>query len=204
MAAAVVPASAIDLKAQNTFSLRLGTSISQDRDAKRYRNVRYNHKPAMKRGATVDSTLLPGKQAKASTLSLKEGTKEWTYTGRQKEDEDMYVLVLGGEGNKEVVLEKLGDSYAVNLTRTPDDRDLDSLARKYPQITDDASENEEDGLFGDEDDAEDAAPDANNPFDFRHFLKSVEAVPPSETPSLQPNRSTVGTPQPRPPTSNAA
>ena len=49
-------------------------------------------------------------------------------------------------------------------------------------------------MFGDEGDAEDAPPDADNPFDFRHFLKSVEEAQQREEPSSQPNRSTLGTP----------
>lgn len=194
MAAAVVPASAVDLRTPGTFNVRLGASILKEDGQKRYRNVRYNHKPRSAQGATATSKLLPGKQANASTLLLKDEGKEWKYTGRHTKGEDVYVLVLGGEGNKEVVLEKLESSHAVNLTQAPDDNDQESLAKKHPYLTDNESDNDEDGIFGDEGDAGDAEPDANNPFDFRHFLKSVEEAPQHEEPSSQPSRSSAGTP----------
>lgn len=194
MAAAVVPATAVDLKTPNTYNVRLGASITKDGESTRYRNVRYNHKPRSAQGATVTSKLLPGKQANASTLLVKDEDKEWRYTGRHTEGEDMYVLVLSGEGNKEVVLEKLESSHAVNLTQAPDDNDEGSLAKKYPYLTDNESDNDDDGTFGDEGDAEDTPPDASNPFDFRHFLKSVEEAQQREEPPPQPNRSTAGTP----------
>lgn len=196
MAAAFAPASAIDLKSSNTYSVRLGNSILQESEGKRYRNVRYNYKPQHAQGATVSAKLLPGKQANTSSLSVKEGDKEWDYTGRHREVEDTYVLVVSGDGKKVVTLEKLGDSHAVNLTRSPGEDDVESLARKHPYITEDDSDNEDEGMIGDESDPEGAAPDASNPFDFRHFLKSVQEEPQREEPTSQPNRSTVGTPTP--------
>ena len=78
----------------------------------------------------------------------------------------MYVLVLSGEGNKEVTLEKLESSHAVNLTQAPDDDDEESLAKKHPYLTDNESDHDDDGIFGDEGEAEDVPPDASNPFDF--------------------------------------
>jgi hypothetical protein len=194
MAAAVAPTAGVDLKTPASFNVRLGASILKEDEKKRFRNVRYNHKPRSAQGATATSKLLPGKQANASTLVVEDEGKEWKYTGRHTEAEDMYVLVLGGEGNKEVVLEKLHSSHAVNLTQTPDDDDKESLAKKHPYLTDNESDIDEDGLLGDEGDAEDAEPDANNPFDFRHFLKAVEEAPQREEPSSQPNRSIAGTP----------
>jgi hypothetical protein len=194
MAAAVAPASGVDLKTPASFNVRLGASILKEDEKKRFRNVRYNHKPRSAQGATATSKLLPGKQANASTLVVKDEGKEWSYTGRHTESEDMYVLVLGGEGNKEVVLEKLDSSHAVNLVQTPDDDDKESLAKKHPYLTDNESDIDEDGILGDEGDAEDAEPDASNPFDFRHFLKAVEEAPQREEPSSQPSRSTAGTP----------
>ncbi|KAM0718732.1 hypothetical protein Q7P37_005803 [Cladosporium fusiforme] len=196
MAAALAPASAIDLKSSNTYSVRLGTSVLQESEGKRYRNVRYNYKPQPAQGATVSAKLLPGKQANSSSLSVQDGDKEWHYTGRHREADDMYVLVVSGDGKKAVTLEKLGSSHAVNLTRSPEDDDADSLARKHPYVTANDSDNEEDGMFGDESDHEDAAPDASNPFDFRHFLKSVQEESRREEPSSQTNKSTVGTPTP--------
>lgn len=142
----------------------------------------------------MTSKLLPGKQANASTLLVKDEDREWRYTGRQTEGDDMYVLVLSGEGNKEVVLEKLESSHAVNLIQAPEDNDERSLAKKYPYLTDNESDNDDDGAFGEEGDVEDAPPDASNPFDFRHFLKSVEEAQHREEPTSQPNRSTAGTP----------
>lgn len=193
MAAAVGSVSAIDLGAPSSFHVRLGASVTKDDGSKRYRNVRYNHKPRSAQGATVTSKLLPGKQVNGSAVLLRDGDKEWRYNGRQKEDEDMYVLVLSGDGKKEVVLERLGSTHAVNLTHTPEENDEQRLARQHPYLSDNESDDDE-GMFGDEDDAEDAEPDADNPFDFRHFLKSVEETPLREEPTSQPNRSSAGTP----------
>ena len=197
MAAAAMTASAIDLKAPGSFNVRLGASVLKDNEGKRYRNVRYNYKPPSAQGATTTGKLLPGSQANASTLLLKDGDKEWKYTGRHTEGEDTYVLVLSREGNKEVTLEKLESSHAVNLTHAPDDDDEERLAKKHPYLTDNESENDDDAMFGDEGDAEATPPDASNPFDFRHFLKSVEEASKREEATSQPSRSTVGTPIPR-------
>jgi hypothetical protein len=187
-------AAAIDLSAPSSFNLRLGPSLSKQSDGHRYRNVRYNHKPQGAQGATVTSKILPGIQPNASILSLKDGDKEWKYRGQHKEDEDMYVLVLSGDGKKEAVLERLNSSDAVNLTQTPEDNDEESLARKHPHLTDDESDNEDEDIFGDEGNAEDATPDASNPFDFRHFLKAVEDEAKRKEATPQPTRSTMGTP----------
>jgi len=194
MAAAAATAPAIDLSAPSSFNLRLGPSLSKQGDGHRYRNVRYNYKPQAAQGATVASKILPGKQPNASILSLTDGDKEWKYRGQHKEDEDMYVLVLSGEGKKEVVLERLNSSDAVNLTRTPEDNDEESLARKHPHLTEEESDNDTDDILGDEGNAEDATPDASNPFDFRHFLKAVEEESKRKEATPQPTRSTIGTP----------
>ena len=194
MAAAAATAPAIDLSAPSSFNLRLGSSLSKQSDGHRYRNVRYNYKPQAAQGATVTSKILPGKQPNASILSLKDGDKEWKYRGQHKEDEDMYVLVLSGDGKKEAVLERLNSSDVVNLTQTPEDNDEESLARKHPHLTDDESDHDDDDIFGDEGNAEDATPDASNPFDFRHFLKAVEEEAKRKEATPQPTRSTMGTP----------
>lgn len=194
MAAAAAPTPAIDLSAPSSFNLRLGPTVSKQSDVQRYRNVRYNYKPQAAYGATVTSKILPGKQPNTSTLSLKDGDKEWKYKGHLKEDGDVYVLVIGGEGKKEVVLERLGSSHAVNLTQTPEDNDEESLARRHPHLTDNESDNDDDDMFGDEENNEDATPDADNPFDFRHFLKAVEEESTRKEPTPQPTRSTIGTP----------
>ena len=194
MAAAAATAPAIDLSAPSSFNLRLGSSLSKQSDGHRYRNVRYNYKPQAAQGATVTSKILPGKQPNASILSLKDGDKEWKYRGQHKEDEDMYVLVLSGDGKKEAVLERLNSSDVVNLTQTPEDNDEESLARKHPHLTEDESDHDDDDIFGDEGNAEDATPDASNPFDFRHFLKAVEEEAKRKEATPQPTRSTMGTP----------
>jgi hypothetical protein len=194
MAAAAVTAPAVDLKTPNSFNIRLGASILEENEGKRYRNVRYNHKPRSAQEATTTSKLLPGKQANASTLLVKDEDKEWKYTGRHTAGEDIYVLVLSGEGDKEVTLERLESSHAVNLTQAPDDDDEESLAKKHPYLTDNESDNDDDGMFRGEGEVEDAAPDASNPFDFRHFLKSVEEASKREEASSQPSKSTAGTP----------
>jgi len=194
MAAAAATTPAIDMSAPSSFNIRLGATLSKQTNEQRYRNVRYNYKPHAAQAATVTSNILPGKQPNASTLSLKDGDKEWKYSGQHKEDEDMYVLVLSGDGKKEVVLERLGSSHAVNLTQTPEDDDEDSLARKHPHLTDNESDNDDDDIFGREVNAEDALPNASNPFDFRHFLKAVEEESKRKEATPQPTRSSLGTP----------
>jgi hypothetical protein len=204
MAAAVVPPPAVDLKATDSFNVRLGASILKEDTQRRYRNVRYNHKPRPAQGATVTSKLLPGRPDRASTLVVEDEGKEWRYTGRNTRGDGTYVLILGGGGNKDVVLEKLESSHAVNLIQTPNNDDQESLAKKHPHLTDNESSNDEDGIIGDDGDVDDPEPDASNPFDFRHFLKSVEEAQQREEQSSQRIRSTMGTPLQKAATSKVA
>jgi hypothetical protein len=152
----------------------------------------------------VTSKLLPGRPDRASTLVVEDEGKEWRYTGRNTRGDGTYVLILGGGGNKDVVLEKLESSHAVNLIQTPNNDDQESLAKKHPHLTDNESSNDEDGIIGDDGDVDDPEPDASNPFDFRHFLKSVEEAQQREEQSSQRISSTMGTPLQKAATSKVA
>lgn len=107
---------------------------------------------------------------------------------------DRYVLLARGTGkDKELVLEKVGGTYHFNLSSTPAETDASKLAERYPTLPEE--EGDGDGLFGDDEDAEEPA-DASNPFDFRNHLKSESA-------RTRPNgadtpQSSAGTPRPAP------
>lgn len=194
MAAATM--SAIDLGAQSSLPVRLGASIAKPDRKSRWSSVRYNHKPRLEAGKTVDSRLQAGEDEEERILALKQGEDEWRYSGRRRAAEETYVLVLGMDGKKECTLERLDEAYAMNLIQTPKDKDADHLAQQYPHIAE-----QEDSMLGG-DDADDATADPNNPFDFRHFLAAAEKkAQESKRDALaqaQAPRSSAGTPIPQP------
>ena len=128
MAAATM--SATDLGAQSSLPVRLGASIAKPDRKSRWSSVRYNHKPRLEAGKTVDSRLQAGKEEEERILALKQGEDEWRYSGRRRAAEETYVLVLGMDGKKECTLERLDEAYAMNLIQTPKDKDADHLAQQ--------------------------------------------------------------------------
>ncbi|KAK6435952.1 hypothetical protein LTR95_007865 [Oleoguttula sp. CCFEE 5521] len=166
MAAAVVSPS-IDLTANGSYSIRLGSSLRTESSTAKRRCIRYNHKPDLLSSSNVNSKLSSGSSARpSSTLELSEGAKTWRYAGESREEEDLYVLVLGGGDGKEAVLERVEEVQSLNLVKTPDESDAAKLERRT---------HEDDHVNGDDDDQI----DPSNPFDFRHYL--TEPLHPSTT-----------------------
>ncbi|OQO09976.1 hypothetical protein B0A48_04331 [Cryoendolithus antarcticus] len=175
MAAAVVSPS-IDLTANGSYSIRLGSSLRTESSTAKRRCIRFNYKPDLLSSSNVNSKLSSGSSARpSSTLELSEGAKTWRYAGESREEEDLYVLVLGGGDGKEAVLERVEEVQSLNLVKTPDESDAAKLERRYAHIAADDSTPEHDHVNGDSDDQI----DPSNPFDFRHYL--TEPLHPSTT-----------------------
>ncbi len=205
MATAAVLAPIIDLTTSATYNIRLGDSVLKAGDAARsWASVRYNHKPALvSREQAVCSIRSTGRKD-GSELLLKDGGKEYRYSGDSTKTEHRYVLLLRGEGeDKEAVLEQLDWSHAFNLTSTSEEKAAGKLRELYPHLTpehDADASNLHNGISTAE-----APADPANPFDYRHFLKAAASAAPAKTrrPDAGAPRSGTATPtlNSRPPNS---
>ena len=190
MAAAAVPAPAIDLKTQTSYSIRLGASILKPADSRRFASVRYNHKPRLDASKNISCTI-SSVHNDDSKLILREGDDKYSYSGKSVEDGDHYVLFsTGSSKDKEVVLERLSGDHQFNLVKTSTETDTRKLVQRYPQLRQDDEDG--DDLYGDEDGAEEPV-DPENPFDYRNHLKAQPKKPRDDNRELP--RSTTGTPQ---------
>ncbi|EME46251.1 hypothetical protein DOTSEDRAFT_42794 [Dothistroma septosporum NZE10] len=189
-------AAAIDFKAQATFPIRLGSSILEPTASSSFTSVRYNYKPQLDGADSVTATVSKGDdEGESELLLLRDGDGEYQYTGRHVQDENIYVLVVRGQGkHKEMLLEHMNGSHDFNLVSIPSERDASKLAEKYPPLP---LETEVGDLFGE--DEEEAPPDELNPFDYRHFLKIGLEQPQTTNANIDAARSPAVTPLPRAP-----
>lgn len=175
MAAATLSSPTIDLRAKNTFPIRLGTSISKPKEAKKFTSVRFNHVPNLSDPANVQSALRTSKEGARELLRLKDGDQEYKYDGQHVGGADRFVLLCRKNGNdREFVLERLDACHEFNLVKTPNETDASKLAAKFPQLS--FEEDDIDDLFGDEEDLEEPV-DPSNPWDYRNYLKSGTSKP---------------------------
>ncbi|KAK6003228.1 hypothetical protein QM012_001073 [Aureobasidium pullulans] len=188
MAAAVSPrpSTAFDLRNTVPYTIRLGRQLSS------CSSIQYNHKPDLSDPDNAESSITHAAEDGRVSLSLKDGTDEYKYTGTRHHDDDEYLLLLDEDG-KDFVLEKVASSYALNLSRAPWESNLKVLADRYPQLrsTEDDHDHDHHGDdFGNSDDndggvsLDPADADAANPFDFRHYL-DVEDSPSPHLPPLK-------------------
>lgn len=191
MATVAVSAAAIDLKTPASYPIRLGASIVMPAESSvHYTNVRYNHKPLVKRGKGVHASIKRPGGSNGSVLTLKDGEEKYSFAGENASTADTYVLVSRGSGKaKEVVLERLRGSHTFNLVGTPKEG-LEQLRKQYPHI---GGDEEEDGGLSGDDEVEEEAAEPDNPFDYRHFLKAA-AEEKTRRPESAAPRSTAGTP----------
>ena len=175
MAAATLSSARIDLKAKDTYPIRLGSSILRPKEAKKFTSVRYNHKPDLKSSKDVQSSLKPSKNGTQEELVLQDAKAEYKYAGKNVGTGDRYVLLCRKNGNdKELVLERLAGCHEFNLVKSSTESNAAKLEAKYPQLS--CEEEDDNDLFGDEDDAEEPV-DPSNPWDYRNHLKSGTSRP---------------------------
>lgn len=170
------PSTAFDLRNTAPYTIRLGRQLPS------CSSIQYNHKPDLSDPENAESSISCAAEDGRVTLFLKDGADEYKYTGRRHHDDDEYLLLLDEDG-KDFVLEKIASSYALNLSRAPWESSSKVLADRYAQLrSSDDDEHGDDFDIADDNDSrvslDPADADADNPFDFRHYLDVEESPSP--------------------------
>ena len=162
-----------------------------------------NHKPNLSNGTRT--TKLSRSSNGEATLSIKDNEdgniSRYAYKGQRNSFKNSYVLIFDPE-TQSCTLEPVKSAYNFNLTSTPWETSKEKLARDYEQL-----DGKEEVNQGSVDKDPDGEPDADNPFDFRHFLSlnsrpSTSPSPPlkhtstAHTPSLASSRPSASTSKP--------
>jgi hypothetical protein len=165
MAMTMAAASSIDLKVPATYNIRLGSTISKSTEPKSYLDVRYNHKP----DGSASKAILHGRGSNGAVeLALQDGKDEYLYSGEGRTIEDTFVLVIK---DKEATLEQVQSSYVFNLTSSPESSNTKELRARHPQLN--VEEDAKSRRLGANGSVEDEGAEADNPYDYRHFLKAA-------------------------------
>jgi hypothetical protein len=136
-----------------------------------------NHKPAQTSDSRSTTLTSPSSSTGLYNLRIDDtsssGDKDiFTFTGQKSRLKKSYVLVFDPT-SQQATLEPLSSSYTFNLT-TKNGKDVSSQhAKIYPRKLKDDTESKDgdEDLFGEAAaDDEGGDPDADNPYDFRHFL----------------------------------
>ena len=94
----------------------------------------------------------------------------------KRQSTDEMVLLLMDEDGQNVTLEVVDASIALNLTSAPWEGDEHKLAEQYAMLSaEDTAGPSDDSQHSSLDDA---GPDPNNPFDYRHYLDSNSSAAP--------------------------
>ncbi|KIW08868.1 uncharacterized protein PV09_00792 [Verruconis gallopava] len=178
------PVLAVDPRRPGQYTLKIGKGLKNGSST--FAGVRFNHKPNLSNGSRT-TKLSQGRDG-AATISIldEEGgssSSTYTYKGRQSTSKSSYVLIFNQE-TQSCTLEPVKSSYNFNLTSTPWETSQDKLSRQYEQLKMEESASQE---FGDED--IDGEPDADNPYDFRHYLNPHSGPSASPSPALRPTGS---------------
>jgi hypothetical protein len=156
-----------------------------------------NHKPNHSEGTR--STRITTRNATQSDLSITDQDdgeiSNYKYAGQRGSTKNSYVLIFD-QAKQTCTLEPLTSSYTFNITSTPWETSSAKLAQQYTQLQAKA-EDLANGTNGDLDEDPDGEADADNPYDFRHYLISAIRGPsPSPSPALRAINTGTDTPQP--------
>ena len=149
-----------------------------------------NHRPKSN-GSSIKSIITPssagiGHGYKLSMTEENNGN-QYLYNGSQQPSGVAAIIYDAAKGS--FTLDRIDTEFRFNLCSTPTNEDAAGLANQYPQLDTGLQEHDdgEDDLFDEHaegHDPDDEAPDPNNPYDYRHFLKSNRA---GHSPSPEPS-----------------
>ncbi|KAI4129035.1 MAG: hypothetical protein LQ338_002451 [Usnochroma carphineum] len=170
-----------------------------------------NFKPHLQlnQAAKIQSSRRPADSRINLTIKEPDDNGEYRYTGTQQPSGSCALIY--DPSTKSLVLEKLDVDFNFNLQNTPTNHDRSHITSQYPQLDTGISDVESDGGSNADvptvNGVEHSEADANNPYDYRHFLKrrrSSSPEAPVSRPSLspavaprRPSRSNIK-PKPRP------
>lgn len=154
-----------------------------------------NHRPKLSSNATKP-TITPSTPGPSHSYDLSvtdENNGIYLYNGSQQPTESLALIY--DPSTSSFTLDKIDSEFRFNLRSTPTNDDASKLAAQYPQLDtglQDAEETENgEDLFDENQNPDDEEPDPDNPYDYRHFLKSARA---GHSPSPEP--SVYGSPRP--------
>lgn len=170
-----------------------------------------NFKPRLRNNQSAKIQSARGPADSRVNLTIKDGDDggEYEYSGAQQPSQSC--VLIYNSSTKSLVLEKLDVDFTFNLQTTPTNHDRSQVTGQYPKLDTGASDVESDGGSNADapsvDTVDHAEADANNPYDYRHFLKRRRSSSPevhvsqhSGSPAVPPRRlsRTNNKPKPRP------
>ncbi|KAL8830348.1 MAG: hypothetical protein Q9191_001489 [Dirinaria sp. TL-2023a] len=174
-------------------------------------SVELNHKPKLSESKTTSTITSSLADSFSLTIKDEDDGSKYTYSGRQRPTEAC--VLIYDPTTQSITLDRLDSEFTFNLQSTPTNDDAQSLAKQYPHVKSEQSENEPDAageVPGSEGQDTEAAADPNNPYDYRHFLHQAKrrrtsspeprpniAASPAQRPTL--GSSPVSRPSSRPP-----
>ncbi|KAI4201327.1 MAG: hypothetical protein LQ350_003365 [Teloschistes chrysophthalmus] len=188
MAAALSAPHLIDPTRNATIPLKLGQHFTSGDNYKP--NLRPNHSTRIRpSGRPSDSRV-------DLTIDNRDNGTKYQYTGNQQPSGACALIY--DPATKTLVLDRIDADFTFNLQSTPTNSNRNAVTSQYPQLDTGLSDLEsDDGQTAEAPLAatgvDNAEADANNPYDYRHFLKrqrssSPEAPPsrPSTSPAMAP------------------
>ena len=132
-----------------------------------------NHRPKL--SGPSKTTITPSQDNTSYDLTLNNDEKgEYKYNGFQQPSS--IVALLYDPAQKSFTLDRLDAEFRFKFRSTPGQKDVSSA---HSQLNTGVDNGDQDGddLFGGGSDDEDATPDPNNPYDYRHFLNKRNRSP---------------------------
>ncbi|KAL8868337.1 MAG: hypothetical protein Q9174_005057 [Haloplaca sp. 1 TL-2023] len=188
MTAAVESAHLLDPTRAANIPVTLGEHLSSNRahGKKRTANVQWNYKPSLTSNRSI--RIRPSKRRSNSHVDLtiedQQTHAKYHYGGAQQSSGACALIY--NPSSKKFVLDRLDVDFTFNLQTTPANKRRKDVTNQYPQLDIGVSDNESDegrATALASDDVEHAQADANNPYDYRHFLKGQRTSSP-EAPRL--------------------
>ncbi|KAK3363600.1 RNA polymerase II transcription elongation factor-domain-containing protein [Lasiosphaeria hispida] len=99
-----------------------------------YTGIRYNHRPALS-SDTAPGTARLKKSARDGQFNLgyDDNGDKYQFSGTRTTDDGNYVLIFD-PARKAFVLHRVDSLFHMNITRTPDNGNVESLRKQFPQL----------------------------------------------------------------------
>ncbi|KAF2805285.1 uncharacterized protein BDZ99DRAFT_574880 [Mytilinidion resinicola] len=167
----------VDPQKKAHFNIQLSDRITKPKNsAGEYSSVKFNRKPPQTASSRTSTISQSAGTQYSLTLSDKDkdtnDTNDYVFRGQKTQPKKSYVLIFD-PAKQTATLEPLSATYTFNLKSTPTEPSSSKLAQRYPQIQPPKNnDSRDDDLFDDGKSvgASDSEPDAQNPYDWRHFL----------------------------------